>query len=710
MTYKKLFDIKYNNKKFTIFIDENFRRTFLELNAKGEYIYPEYEDFKALNEIYNNHDPFKCFSVKKYTFKEKVRMTSMILASVLAVTIAYETVKAKGLTINDTGNVVEVGIAKITNSYIEIKDLSELDDILGYKTISKEEIHAAIDKNFNLTPDLKEIAHAEIEATIVKYPDTDLRVGYENLKTLNVNMFETIEELQASQDNQAIAGSYDVLTNTINFYREAPSDVKAHEIRHALFNFYRKIEDKVVVRTCEYGHSLDEAMNSKLTSLTHADNSYTNERAILDYLSSCVEFDFYDYNNKGIWSLIAKLKSAYPDIDIDYIVTTSDSLKDTLINLGEYKYLDEAPEFLNELFLLATKQINLKSNDVYEPFYNFARLFSCVKNGDLLFDYLNQYNEHLLNLGYANIKDVDDIKNKCEVCKTFEGLAFTYNFVSPVVTTESHENYSIVEPVDMYGNIIDDADLLYNTLAVNNMSRLLIPKIIKNSDTYGTPEFWQNFALQNSFLHGYQINSLPIYLNGEYLKNEFLGNLIVQIGCDEFGKVGYILSYQDGTNFYQSSYNLTYLSDKISFMFFTANVIDMENLTEINLGTLLSEANIKKFVASKPTLFEKTSFINDELVFHPAFNIIINSENIVYNGIPSGVSLTEAGKSVALTVDGKSKYFPIKTDTEFTLGNITLETVLIELGILNETTTECTLTVADISELLNSYITRNKAR
>ena len=40
MTYKKLFPIKYNNKKFMIFIDENNRQTFLEINNQGEYEYP----------------------------------------------------------------------------------------------------------------------------------------------------------------------------------------------------------------------------------------------------------------------------------------------------------------------------------------------------------------------------------------------------------------------------------------------------------------------------------------------------------------------------------------------------------------------------------------------------------------------------------------------------------------------------------------------
>lgn len=705
MTYKKLFDIVYNNKKFTIFLDENNRRTFLEINKDGEYIYPDFEDFKALNEIYNNHNPFVCFAAKKFTFKEKVRMSTMILAAILSVNIAYESMKAKGISINDADKVVEVGIAKFTNSYVEIKDLKELDDILGYKTISSATIHEAIDKNPNLTLDLKEMAHKEINETLEDYPDADLRVAYENLKTLNLNMFPTIEDLQANQDNQNVSGSYDVVTNTINLYEGAPDEVKAHELRHAFYCFYRKLDGKVIIRTCNYGHSLDEAMTNKLTYQNVT--TYKNEGVLLDYLLSSVEFDFYDYNNRGIWSLIEKLKSDYPDVDIDYIVMTSDSIKDTLINLSKYIYLDEAPEFLDELFLLATKQINLKYSDVYEPFYKFARLFSCVKNKDLIFDYLNRYNEYLLSLGYANVKDVQDIKRKCEVSKDFSGLAYTHNFVSPVVVTQTYENYAIVEPVDAYGNIIDDPELLYNIISVNNMANMLVPEIIKNAD-YGTPEFWQSFALKNNLLSESQIKSVPIYLNGKYLQDEFLGNLVVQIGCDENGKVGYILSFENGTVLYSSSNSLSYLSDQISFTFFFEE--ELSDIKSLDLGNYLTEEKAKKAVRFNPSLYEKISLINGELVFHPAFNVIIDITDMPYNGLPSGIILEKSGKSIVVIINGKSTYIPMKIDEEFTFNSTTLDNILIEMGILNEHTTECILTISDLNEILNSYVSLNRAR
>ena len=47
MTYQELFKIEYNNKNFMIFLDENNRKTFLEIDKLGDYVYPELEDFIA---------------------------------------------------------------------------------------------------------------------------------------------------------------------------------------------------------------------------------------------------------------------------------------------------------------------------------------------------------------------------------------------------------------------------------------------------------------------------------------------------------------------------------------------------------------------------------------------------------------------------------------------------------------------------------------
>ena len=49
--HRKLFDIKYNNKTFTLFMADNRRIFFLEKGSDRKYDYPLFEDFKALDAI-----------------------------------------------------------------------------------------------------------------------------------------------------------------------------------------------------------------------------------------------------------------------------------------------------------------------------------------------------------------------------------------------------------------------------------------------------------------------------------------------------------------------------------------------------------------------------------------------------------------------------------------------------------------------------------
>ena len=79
-SYKKLFNIKYNNKIFTIFLREDGRRTFLELQKDNTYIYPTLEDFTYLTELYN--DKSLVDRTVKFTFDEKVRVGAATLAVV----------------------------------------------------------------------------------------------------------------------------------------------------------------------------------------------------------------------------------------------------------------------------------------------------------------------------------------------------------------------------------------------------------------------------------------------------------------------------------------------------------------------------------------------------------------------------------------------------------------------------------------------------
>lgn len=199
MTYKKLFPIKYNSKRFMIFIDENNRRTFLEINNKEEYEYPTLEDFVALNKIFNEKDPFICYMVPKFKFKECVKTIKNGALSLLTViTIINSMPTALGATTNvevqdDRSISVSISSPKKEKQEIIIEDLDDLNKYLGQLNVTKEMVYEVVDHNNNMPNKYKRIAKDIVEEMTSLYPNINLRIFYENIKDLTVYEYNVEE-------------------------------------------------------------------------------------------------------------------------------------------------------------------------------------------------------------------------------------------------------------------------------------------------------------------------------------------------------------------------------------------------------------------------------------------------------------------------------------------------------------------------------------
>ena len=263
-TYKKLFDIKYHNKTFTIFIDDNHRRTFLEKNELGEYIYPTLEDFKVLNNIYNIHNPLIEYDLRKYFFKEKVRLTSGVLAITLLATALGDTLASnfKNYHVEETEDSVVVTSVDAVKAMNLITDLKELDSILGYSSVTKERVLAAATSNPNLNDYYKEIIYNLVNRVYEEYPSIDLRVFYENVKTLEIRELPE-NEFHEEFNNYSVA-NYESSKNRINFSSNANLQTIYHEFIHAMWSFYWP--EYGVYRATNYS-ALNEAMTNQVTSL-----------------------------------------------------------------------------------------------------------------------------------------------------------------------------------------------------------------------------------------------------------------------------------------------------------------------------------------------------------------------------------------------------------------------------------------------------------
>ena len=450
-TYQKLFNINYNNKIFTIFIDMYGRRTFLEFND-SKYKYPNIDDFINLHKIYNERNPFILYYLigdklpvhkpKIVKFKEKVLNTTGVISIILTGTIAISSLINSFYKIEQNEDSVNI-ISSYSSDYFD--NSNELDNYLGTSIVSHEELIKAIKDNDNLSESYKESAIKLADYIKYKYPNTDNRIFYDNIKTLKV------EVLDNEDDNKNIAGAYNCFLNVISVKKSnnennsnmdnnfLENEVAMHELYHVYHSWANNNEsDKYVCRTSTIGHSLEEAMTNKVIGnlIKDGTNTYQREGKILDYLLACVDYNYYDYEKGGINKLYSLLKDKYPDVDIDYIFNFTDTMCNSSLYLGNYIKIEEEVDFLNCLFDLCIR--NIDDSDIYESLVNFIKLIDINNYSNVVIKYIDEYNNVLKDNNYS-----DRIINKDDLIV----------YINKILNKESYDKY--IDDISSY-NIIDD--------------------------------------------------------------------------------------------------------------------------------------------------------------------------------------------------------------------------------------------------------------
>ena len=166
--FKKLFRIEYNNKEFDVFSDQYRRKTFLEINNDGKYIYPLFDDFIVLYRAYNQRNPFIVYDgerlpihhkPKGYKLKEFVRiyigsLSTICMAFPIAALITGYT-SSSYLTLEYKDH--ELNIKKVPVSGTVINHTNQLDGILG-SSVTVEEVINTINGNEKLNDYYKQYA------------------------------------------------------------------------------------------------------------------------------------------------------------------------------------------------------------------------------------------------------------------------------------------------------------------------------------------------------------------------------------------------------------------------------------------------------------------------------------------------------------------------------------------------------------------------
>ena len=531
-TYQKLFNINYNNKIFTIFIDENGRRTFLELKSRNKYRYPNIEDYIYLNKIYNERKAFISYYVgeklpihkpKKVIFKENLISATGIISVILTSVIGINSIRYSYM-LEKRNDFVEI-TPTYTNTIFD--DSKVLDSYLGTSSVSIDKLIDVINDNLNIDDIYKENARRLVKYINDKYPNTDNRIFYDNMKNL------TIEELEDNEKNKHIAGSYNSLTNVISIKNRNETEEKStdsnsfeneviiHELSHAYHCWSNRRSENRYYRSSTIGHSLDEAMNNKVIEglFENSTHTYQREGKLLNYLLTFVNYTYYDYEQGGIDKLYNLLKENYPEVDIDYIFNFSDTMCTASLKQGQYINIEEEPEYLDCLFDLCIHNINYSNK--YESLVNFFKLIDYNNYPDLVTKYLEEFNDILKEMDLGdNLIDNNKIINYVEDNISIESFDKYLNTLNrnEIDTNDLYKPLKDFFITKSTNNIFIELLNKYNNYLIS--SGISKDKLITSSDFVDKYQNYKNISIK-----GYLVTTYgEIYFWGDIPEKDHIYN------------------------------------------------------------------------------------------------------------------------------------------------------------------------------------------
>lgn len=626
MTYKKLFPIQYNNKKFMLFLDENNRITFLEQKENSEYEYPMLEDFIALTKMFNNHDSFICYRIPKFTFNECVKTTKngvLTILSVITIINSMPTALAAEAKIenkSDSSITVTIDSLEQEKQEIIIEDLDDLNKYLGHLDVTQEMVIEAIDNNPSMNNRFKRLAKELLNMMKNLDPNTNLRIFYENVKTMQINEY-TIEEFR-KKFPQAPGGTaqYNCYLNAITTIDYEDDETLLHELYHAYNNLYFETSDKVIVRY-DKNTGLNEAMTDKGIGSKYG---YVFAREVANYLASLVDYKISDYNAKGTKDLINRLKTKYPDVDIDYINETLNAYNKNCIAQGHTVKIDDMKDFADELFNICLREANLNSG--YKPFNNFARIFSNAKNPKLVFEYFEKYNERLKEIGYSNIRSESEVLTKLSIYNNIIGIGTSNNTVYPIARGEK-EGYLKINSDGTTSPIV-----ISSGVETKGILSQMSSTIFAYYDIFGTDKYWYELNENASYISPHNIYAIPIYNEGKLITTAMPRDLNIQIGL-KGEDIGFIISDKNGDIIFKTDDKLTNISNLVVFSDYI-NLVP-SYITKVELEDILNVRHLRNFQRMYPNdNFKNLNNENGGISINEENSITIEEENTttIYDG------------------------------------------------------------------------------
>lgn len=451
MKFKKILSLNYNKELFTLFLTAEKKYIILK-NYENLYTYPTTEEFSYIYHFLYKKNYVNKVELKKFIPKVIFKGTAITL-SAATIFLLYmnkkinddyqdflersqnvyieETVDitdvsaAEYFEIEDEDNLTAVEVKTIYESdllkYKIIFDFDYIDELFEQESVSISEFQTVINNNSDIADNLKPYVLEYVTNSYAETPDLDLRILYENLKTIKIIEADESTIMFEALSTNAVA-VYLKNTNTIyvNENNDYENDswsyqVLMHELTHVAKYYDTVYNDYSVQVKTSYDYNFNIILEEALVSYYAVQIYDKNELNIAyqlqsNYISILIDcMDNYElrnivekdityflsqldsYNNQeGMSVYIFELINAqYQDFYDDQITISQDQfyeIYDYIAKMYFDKYIndnttyEEATVILNELIYKLTYDVpdeyNIDTNHFKEYFETYYQNLS----------------------------------------------------------------------------------------------------------------------------------------------------------------------------------------------------------------------------------------------------------------------------------------------------------------------------------------------
>lgn len=453
--YRKVVTFMYKSNKYNMYLDENNKRFFLKVDDRGKFHYVTLNELIELMNLFVPNSTI--YDANSDFLKEKIKIVPKVIKSGVAavLSISLLTMSAKEyyegyqeeinstqttelanekeevpktknnslLNENTIQNYVSTSDAKIDNSkvdtyiesdtynYIYIYDMEYLDKVYDDYEVSIEDLYSVIDNNVSISQKYKNLLYEYCNAVVTKYPNAEIRILYENLKTLKI--LDVTEEEISNISHEGSLGCYDREYNImymLDYYTYEKGswqyEVFFHEMSHCLRTRWCEINGKDVefqVEGDKFNNVISaEALNSlfAISLLPYREDNitYQLQSNYFNIMIECMDnYNLADYVNHSVSYFTYKLDEYNNDDNYAAIILDLIQIQYNEYHGINYNTIDGET---NETYLIV-------DDEQYYPIYDYIAKMYYNKyiTDDMTYDEMEKIADELINKISINIPE-----------------------------------------------------------------------------------------------------------------------------------------------------------------------------------------------------------------------------------------------------------------------------------------------------------------